>query len=1240
MPIAIVMGEKMSASSTITLGDSEMPRNPRLPRRPEWTDVASPASVSCIISHQILGPRVLRAIAVILSILSYAGQATAQPIGHAVQWPEESGGNGHWYIRLQGDWHACESWARNACPSPGTLVAIGSAAEQQFLVQQFGPFQDTSTVYHPNRFWIGFTDSAVEGVWVWSNGESTFYTNWNAGEPNGGQGSNHAYLGRYANGRWNDGPLSSADKGIAEFLSEPQGAVQIIQHPLPADTCPNLTISFQVVQVHTGFLSYQWRRGGTSIDHASNPTAESATLVIASANAADAGFYDCVVSNSCGSVVSNSATLDVYCECSDVDEIGGNDDGFALPRDAASPSTSLEDALFNQNPRDLLDFDMVPSVAPADATPNRSVAHTFSGLPGDLVSATLEFRVQAGGSNQQNAEGTDLIRLGFAIGSGAAAEFENQGDNAYFWTRYFGSGNSTEALFTDGSGQPVPWRLGDERLVTLDLAALPLATQQGGGTISLLPQINVHGYLDFVVSDDSGVDFVRLTGVRSDGTTVAFVAANPEPAISCQGTDAVFAVTPGGTAPHTFQWRHDGQPLSDGATGHGSMIIGATTDSLTISSAQDGDEGNYDCIVSNLCYTVTSHSAALVFPLGDLDNDGLADGCDPDIDGDGILNENDLCPGVSDPEQFDADEDGLGDACDDDDDNDGIADEQDNCDLIVNPLQSDTDGDGVGDLCDPDIENDGVPNLIDNCPLVSNSDQADSDSDGVGDACESDADGDGIDDNDDNCPLAANPDQANLDGDPQGDACDLDDDNDGVPDVSDNCPQASNSLQEDADGDGIGDACDIVDIDNDGVADGEDNCPQVANAAQRDDDNDGLGNACDNCRFDINPLQEDLDGDGVGDACDNCLGGAGGGGGAGPRSTSCPGGTPMSVNLTKTYTKPGLESPWLPVNAAAAIIRRCAEIDFMGVTVTTDFSAGPTTGSLDLGYDFVSAIDAATKVASEGFDLDDLVPSITPCGEEVTEELGHLDGNIYLYAFNIGAGGPVKLTAKGTVVLCDSIRVFSPIATRVELPLHVSGMIYAAESFGDPGDTYGKAKLSLEGFLGGEAVPAMVLEVESTTVILNSQDIDVSAVVGVDLAPGENFVDVHITGTVEAEASAMSYGLYGVIAGAATVGVTLPGSISIGMFTGANGGPLPPGLTITSCTSTLNYIPAPLPLGDVNCDGVVNTNDIPAFVLAVTDPLGFSSTYTECPLLGADVSLDGLADGGDIQSFANLLLAP
>lgn len=90
-----------------------------------------------------------------------------------------------------------------------------------------------------------------------------------------------------------------------------------------------------------------------------------------------------------------------------------------------------------------------------------------------------------------------------------------------------------------------------------------------------------------------------------------------------------------------------------------------------------------------------------------------------------------------------------------DTDADGILDDVDNCPGVSNPNQLDTDGDGAGDACDTDDDNDTVLDTNDNCPLVANVDQANSDSDGAGNACDTDDDNDGVLDAQDQCILTA-----------------------------------------------------------------------------------------------------------------------------------------------------------------------------------------------------------------------------------------------------------------------------------------------------------------------------------------------------------------------------------------------------------------------------------------------------------------------------------------------------
>jgi hypothetical protein len=122
-----------------------------------------------------------------------------------------------------------------------------------------------------------------------------------------------------------------------------------------------------------------------------------------------------------------------------------------------------------------------------------------------------------------------------------------------------------------------------------------------------------------------------------------------------------------------------------------------------------------------------------------------------------------------------------------DGDGDSVLDQNDNCPAVANPDQADLDGDRLGDLCDSDLDGDRVDDTADNCPTVPNSGQEDLDGDRSGDSCDVDIDGDSIANANDNCRVNANASQVDFDADGLGDACDIDDDNDSVIDGSDAC---------------------------------------------------------------------------------------------------------------------------------------------------------------------------------------------------------------------------------------------------------------------------------------------------------------------------------------------------------------------------------------------------------------------------------------------------------------------
>jgi len=127
--------------------------------------------------------------------------------------PMQNPDNGHWYeyIETPGTWTAAKAAAESMTfmGVQGHLVDILDADENAFV---------QSLATNDLRAWIGLTDEASEGDFVWITGEPLSYTNWSSGEPNDSDG-NEDYVEIFASGAWNDAPNShSLNQGyVVEF---------------------------------------------------------------------------------------------------------------------------------------------------------------------------------------------------------------------------------------------------------------------------------------------------------------------------------------------------------------------------------------------------------------------------------------------------------------------------------------------------------------------------------------------------------------------------------------------------------------------------------------------------------------------------------------------------------------------------------------------------------------------------------------------------------------------------------------------------------------------------------------------------------------------------------------------------------------------------------------------------------------------------------------------------------------
>lgn len=189
--------------------------------------------------------------------------------------------------------------------------------------------------------------------------------------------------------------------------------------------------------------------------------------------------------------------------------------------------------------------------------------------------------------------------------------------------------------------------------------------------IGNLPNMNAGNVLALVMRDDGSLlaGGVFTTADDQPSPNLARWAPQPPPLITQQpqsivvteGGLASFSIAAAGIDPLSYQWHKDGSPLSDGPTGSGSIVSGAATAALSISSVTPADAAAYQCVVSDTCGDTPSDPATLsVTPACDpcdancdgsvngFDVDdfvaaltGSGSGCSPcqgDVNGDGSVN--------------------------------------------------------------------------------------------------------------------------------------------------------------------------------------------------------------------------------------------------------------------------------------------------------------------------------------------------------------------------------------------------------------------------------------------------------------------------------------------------------------------------------------------------------------------------------------------------------------------------
>ncbi len=329
----------------------------------------------------------------------------------------------------------------------------------------------------------------------------------------------------------------------------------ITSQPVSTAACVGSNASFTVGA--TGATSLQWRKGGVNI-----PGATSATLNLSGVTAANAGAYDCVVTNVCGSVTTATATLTVN----------------TVPVIETQPSSRSACA------GEMVTFSIVASGA--DSLQWRKDGVNIPGATSATLSINPVVSASAGsydcvatntcGSSTSSAASLAVL-VPLSVTSQPAPVDACEGTPASLTFAVAGSGPITYRWTKDGVDIP------GATSATLSFASLAVAD---GGTYAC----TATGACGELASASTTVTVKQLLALTGQ----------PASLVKCEGESASFSVTVSGTGPFTYRWTRNGE-----------TIAGATEASYAIASVSAAGAGSYACIVEGPCNTVTSEAATL-----------------------------------------------------------------------------------------------------------------------------------------------------------------------------------------------------------------------------------------------------------------------------------------------------------------------------------------------------------------------------------------------------------------------------------------------------------------------------------------------------------------------------------------------------------------------------------------------------------------------------------------------------
>jgi len=416
-------------------------------------------------------------------------------------------------------------------------------------------------------------------------------------------------------------------------------APAITSQPASITQCAGTNATFTVTATGTG-LTYQWRKGGVIIAGAVNPS-----YTINNIAPADAGIFDVVITGTCGTITSNTATLTVNTAPAitgqpvSLTQCTGTNATFTVTATGAGltyqwrKNGAIIGGAINASYT-------INNIAPADAA---TYTVLITGTCGTVTSngATLTVQtapvITAQPVSIAQCSGTDATFTVTATGPGLAWQWRKNGvniagaNNASYTisnigpadaatysvviTGTCGSITSNGATLTVNTApvitaQPASQSLCTGANVTFTVTATGpgLTYQWRKNGVNIPGALNASYTINNIAPADAANYDAVVTGTCGSVTSaIAILTVNTAPSITvqpvslvqCTGTNATFTVTATGTG-LTYQWRKNGV-----------NIPGAINVAYTINNIALVDAATYTVLITGTCGTVTSNSATL-----------------------------------------------------------------------------------------------------------------------------------------------------------------------------------------------------------------------------------------------------------------------------------------------------------------------------------------------------------------------------------------------------------------------------------------------------------------------------------------------------------------------------------------------------------------------------------------------------------------------------------------------------